>query len=954
MIKTCLFLTLVAFATAECPNACSGHGTCGSKDSCSCYQNHQGNDCSQRTCYFGIAHVDTPKGDLNADGMVSGPLTTVITGSEVYPWGTTEQYPNADANEGHFYMECSNKGICDRKSGTCDCFDGYEGTACVRASGPNDCSGHGTCESIKELAEMKGYNTNTGDDATTTPVGAVGDFDLAIEESYAYDLWDQDKTMGCKCDPVYYGADCSLKKCKYGVDPLFYDDSDGVIYQTTVVHLGSLGTVASDIGGTFNIVFYDVFGEKYVTKPIDARPMQDNGATAPTYGNGITSLKVSEALEALPNGVISQGNTDVTRAGSPAVSVSMASGFGELTKTGTIGAGSTDNVGSRGVGIGTWHGHGPEFTITFSTNPGILKTIELDTRQITNTGVTDYWVANMRQGAFNSRYSTNLGRINTLIYGSKYLYTNEDLSGSVSANSLVKVGGQEFIVDDYQHTVTVDAGGVVNYAPYSSASTAADVVTDPSKSFRLTLSEPFLGTSIIPVLTDTGAVATAINTGGANVNLAGTGARGNTATANGGTDPHSLPLITEAEFTDAATSTDFLRLVTATVSTANTDSLVSGNNLFVQGCPLTSMQNQAKMVQAQEYLEIFHSECQIDFTNSNNPVYRRSDDPANQNMYASTDTAKWAAQSYCFMRGSTMVYPCAYRGVAGVITGSATAGGLGGAVTKTAGVDGTTAIATYPFVFLDNLGPYKVTASTSAAASIVGDKQADFTRHWTAATYTGITGSIYGVIDDGDDVAAGSVMLINGRRYKVAVKQSTTLLTHGGIALTETFAGSEYLELCSSCITTVADGTNSGSTITVTSDWGFGFDLAAGEQIMVGESTHFDALMSVSAAFVGGEVGGPISVSSSAGATSVPLTGTFVPVTGAFVPAQATATSALYKVLNTNGYKPILVTEKSDQTTYQYVSQCSNRGACDGSTGICACFKGYTNDNCDTQNMLAA
>jgi hypothetical protein len=36
------------------------------------------------------------------------------------------------------------------------------------------------------------------------------------------------------------------------------------------------------------------------------------------------------------------------------------------------------------------------------------------------------------------------------------------------------------------------------------------------------------------------------------------------------------------------------------------------------------------------------------------------------------------------------------------------------------------------------------------------------------------------------------------------------------------------------------------------------------------------------------------------------------------------------------------------------VSQCSNRGACDGSTGICACFKGYTNDNCDTQNMLAA
>merc|ERR1712054_125913 len=270
-MKLATFFLLFSQVAAECPNACSGHGTCGQKDMCSCYANYQGNDCSERTCYFGIAHVDTPKGDLNADGTVSGPLTTVITGSEVYPWGTTEQYPNADANEGHFYMECSNKGICDRKSGECDCFDGYEGTACVRASCPNDCSGHGTCETIKELAEMKGYDTTAGDVATTTPVGTVMDFDTAIEESYAYDLWDQDKTMGCKCDPVYFGADCSLKKCKYGVDPLFYDDADGAIHQTTVVHLGARGTVASAIGGTFKIIFYDVFGEKYVTKGITAR-----------------------------------------------------------------------------------------------------------------------------------------------------------------------------------------------------------------------------------------------------------------------------------------------------------------------------------------------------------------------------------------------------------------------------------------------------------------------------------------------------------------------------------------------------------------------------------------------------------------------------------------------------------------------------------------------------------
>ena len=56
-------------------------------------------------------------------------------------------------------MECSNKGICDRKAGECECFDGYEGSSCQRASCPNECSGHGTCEHIKTLAANDFDNT---------------------------------------------------------------------------------------------------------------------------------------------------------------------------------------------------------------------------------------------------------------------------------------------------------------------------------------------------------------------------------------------------------------------------------------------------------------------------------------------------------------------------------------------------------------------------------------------------------------------------------------------------------------------------------------------------------------------------------------------------------------------------------------------------------------------------
>jgi hypothetical protein len=855
-MKVTQLFALLGLASAECPNACSGHGTCGAKDSCSCYQNYQGNDCSERTCYFGIAHVDTPKGDLNADGYVSGPLTTVITGSEVYPWGTTEQYPNADANEGHFYMECSNKGMCDRKTGTCDCFDGYEGTACVRASCPNDCSGHGTCESIKEIAEQKGFNTNAHDVPTTRTAGASTNagltnhhnFDLAIEESYAYDLWDQDKTLGCKCDPVYYGADCSLKKCKYGVDPLFYDNADGVIKQTSVIHLGSKSTQRGAIGGSFRIVFYDVFGEKYVTKQISTAASAD---------------AVRQSLENLPNGVISHSSTDITGTPPAAVTVSQQANGGTVTKTGTIGQGeegsSGAGLGCAGLGslpsIGAHAAFGPEYTVTFSTNPGILKSIELDTREINNPGSPDYWVANTRQGQFSSRYSNNLGRVNTLKYGSKFLYTNSDWdeAGKAAANTLVKIGGQEarVLVADEHH---------------------------------LELSEPFLGASIIPVLTDTGV--------------------GTAASA----DPLGALALA----------------IVAPGTTIIANHLKSGAKLYSGQCPFTAA-DAADVPTTATSLTLAAHDCNVDAVASGAIVYRRSDDPSNQNLYRTTADTGTATDPLLLTRGSSEVYV-----VGALDAGITTAYGHAGSAFATT----TTLAATNEF-FVNGHGPFEATSATEVTAASGALASDIFTG--TGAQGAGDLASTAGfhirpAASTTVTLATGNILMLAGRRYKIASVGAQGVQANSKVTLTERFAGGQLLELCSNCITDSTD-----TSLTSSSN----LDLNVDDRILVGGFTHEDQQITVTAA----------TADSTAIVMSEGLSRGF-PL--GLTPALSGATAALYQVLHTGtGYVGTLVTESDTAATFQYVSQCSNRGTCDSSTGICKCFKGYSNDNCDNQNMLA-
>jgi len=201
MYAIILLALLAAQVSARCDNGCSGHGKCSTDDVCVCHDNWgvgmsgDSGDCSERICPFELAWVDTP----DANGRF------------------------------HKYVECAGKGICDRDSGECECFKGYEGKGCQRTSCPNDCSGHGTCEYIEDILPTGHHNfaVTSGSDALPGS-GAVSTGDLSFGQDWLaaeryrrdYHGWDKRKIRGCVCDAQYHDSDCSKRMCPYGTDRL--------------------------------------------------------------------------------------------------------------------------------------------------------------------------------------------------------------------------------------------------------------------------------------------------------------------------------------------------------------------------------------------------------------------------------------------------------------------------------------------------------------------------------------------------------------------------------------------------------------------------------------------------------------------------------------------------------------------------------------------------------------
>lgn len=255
MRKWCLWamtmVLLVAPALGACPNKCSGHGSCGTNDVCACMQNWVGGDCSMRLCPLVRAWQDTAVGD----------------------------------NDAHYYKECGNRGTCDREKGICDCDVGFVGSGCRRMACPDDCSGHGVCDFIEELAQ------NT--------------FDKRIggKQGTKYDLWDREKIMGCKCDPGYEGHSCTKRTCPKGNDEL---TPNQIEMKQAIIIEGAVGF--TKVQGY--VTYFDPYGNAFTTSAVTINPAIPV-STSPANG---PCLELQTALRKLPNNALNTITVDYTAA----------------------------------------------------------------------------------------------------------------------------------------------------------------------------------------------------------------------------------------------------------------------------------------------------------------------------------------------------------------------------------------------------------------------------------------------------------------------------------------------------------------------------------------------------------------------------------------------------------------------------------------------------------------
>jgi hypothetical protein len=234
-----------------------------------------GADCTEKVCAYGLSATSSPFLSEAGEGD-----NRWAPGSNQYVMdhfnGGTRTLKDGGV---HSYTECSSQGICDRLTGTCQCFDGFSGKGCRRTECPNDCSGHGMCN----------RNVDANDDYEVKD---------APDHFYATQYWDGVKTMRCECDRGFEGADCSMRICPHGDDVLTTCAADSN-YDIQVITFSDTNDdfatqMAADAAPLYyTLSFEDHFGGQYKTRPISLNDVENQNA-----------LDAQAALEGLPNSAI--------------------------------------------------------------------------------------------------------------------------------------------------------------------------------------------------------------------------------------------------------------------------------------------------------------------------------------------------------------------------------------------------------------------------------------------------------------------------------------------------------------------------------------------------------------------------------------------------------------------------------------------------------------------------
>lgn len=208
-------------------NQCNGNGNCDyTTSTCQCFDgfgsvkdkldsasphNYQP-DCSGRSCLKGPAYVAVPK-----------------QFSQGY----------------HHLAECSNRGNCDRVSGLCHCFNGYNGGACEKMTCPVSvdagmkgaiCGGRGMCFPVGLLP----YEL-TAEPLRQPSIGYVEYMNGDHNNTSNTTTWDANVGHACVCDSSwsvglgagqtqmaeFFGSACQLRHCPSGNDPsTSYDETN--------------------------------------------------------------------------------------------------------------------------------------------------------------------------------------------------------------------------------------------------------------------------------------------------------------------------------------------------------------------------------------------------------------------------------------------------------------------------------------------------------------------------------------------------------------------------------------------------------------------------------------------------------------------------------------------------------------------------------------------------------